>query len=143
MAKKYKKIVLKVIKDHEINWVHLCNISRSLFYEFFDVVGCERSEFGAFLSVWTKQDFRQNLSFSKYEDIQVLRDLVSDKYKREYPELYYLSEEENPRIEGWMRLWLSKHMRMEIVSKLAEKEIDRRREENSNEQPAEDLSSGF
>lgn len=129
---RYKKVTLKVIRDGEITWVHLCSISRSLFYEFHETTGCDRSEFGAFLSVWCKRDFHRDMSFARYEDVQELRKLVNEKYHKEYPELYYLTDEENPRVSGWFRLWLSQHMRVEIVSRLAENEIDRVRKEEEN-----------
>lgn len=115
-----KKILVKVIRDGELKWIHFCYVHEDLYYTFFKVTGREKSEFGAFLSVWARGDFSVKMSMSTYEDIQRLRYLVQKKYVSEYPELYSLSEEENPRINGWLRMWTSQHMRVEIAARLGD-----------------------
>ena len=111
-----KKILVKVIRDGEWKWVHFCYIHADLYDAFFRVTKREKSEFGAFLSVWAQGDFQVKLPMSTYDEIQQLRYLVNKKYAEEYAELYALNKEENPRIEGWMRMWVSQHMRVEIAA---------------------------
>lgn len=115
-----KKILLKVIRQDVIKWCHFCYVSSELYNEFFKYTGCEKSEFGAFLSIWVKGDFNVKLSMSSYEDVTRLRYLVQKKYAEEYAELYALTEEENPKIHGWLRMWVSQHMRVEIAARKGE-----------------------
>lgn len=115
-----QKILVKVIRDNSIKWCHFCYISAELYEEFFRVTGCEKSEFGAFLSVWVKGDFDVRLSMSSYDDIVQLRYLVNKRYSEEYAELYALTESENPKIHGWLRMWVSQHMRVEIAARKGE-----------------------
>lgn len=112
-----KKILVKVIRDESIKWSHFCYISEELYDEFFRVTKCEKSEFGAFLSMWVKGDFDVRLSMSSYDDIIHLKHLVEKRYSEEYAELYALTESENPKIHGWLRMWVSQHMRVEIAAR--------------------------
>lgn len=112
-----KKVLVKVIRDNDIKWSHFCYISKDLYEEFLAVTGCDRSELGAFLSIWAKGDFDEEMSMSFFEDIERLRYLINKKYAEEYAELYALTKEENPRINGWIRMWTSQHMRVEIAAR--------------------------
>lgn len=123
MARKMTKILVKVLRDDQWKWVHFCYIYSDLYDYFFKVTGIERSEFGVFLSMWARGDFGVKRHMSTYEDIQYLRKLVSDKYREEYAELYALNDEENPNISGWMRMWVSQHMRIEIAARGGMKNI--------------------
>lgn len=114
------KILVKVVRDGEWKWVHFCYVFTDLYNTFFRVTGCEKSEFGAFLSIWAKGDFSEKMGMSTFEDVQRLRYLVNRKYAQEYAELYALNEEENPKINGWMRMWVSQHMRVEIAARIGE-----------------------
>jgi SRSO17 transposase len=111
------KILVKVIRNDEWKWVHFCYVYSDLYDEFFKYTECEKSEFGAFLSMWAQGDFNEKMGMSTFEDIQRLRYLVDKKYKDEYSELYALSKEENPSIHGWMRMWVSQHMRIEVAAR--------------------------
>lgn len=112
-----RKILVKVFRDGEWKWVHFCYVYAELYETFFSVTKCEKSEFGAFLSLWAQGDFSVRLPMSTYEDIQQLRYLVEQKYIQEYAELYALNAEENPQIIGWMRMWVAQHMRVEIAAR--------------------------
>lgn len=111
------KILVKVLRNGEIKWTHFCYVSTDLYNQFFQATGIEKYEFGAFLSMWAKGDFDKKLSMTTYDDIQALRHLVKRKFIEEYAELYALTEEENPNISGWMRMWVSQHMRVEIAAR--------------------------
>ena len=111
------KIVVKVIRDNDLKWVHFCYVPTELYDTFFQVTKCEKSGFGAFLSIWAKGDFDVHMGMSTFEDIQRLRHLVNRKYAEEYAELYSLTVGENPKVDGWMRMWVSQHMRVEIAAR--------------------------
>lgn len=115
-----KKIIVKVLKGDEWKWIHFCYISFDLYNLFFKVTKCEKSGFSAFLSMWAQTDFNLKNTMTTYDDIIALRYAIKRKYENEYPELYALTEEENPRIEGWMRMWVSQHMRVEIAARIGE-----------------------
>lgn len=112
---KYKKLLLKVIRDNKICWVHLCYISPVVYDDFFRVTSCEKNEFGAYLSKWAREDFKLTLPMSSYSDMLKLEKLVEDRYKYEYSELYSGDPEENIKVSGWLRKWLTYHMKLEVL----------------------------
>lgn len=112
---KYRKLLLKVIRDGEIRWVHFCYVSPKVYDDFFRVTGCEKNEFGAYLSLWARKDFKINLTMSTYEDMVKLQTLVNNHYQYEYSELYSGEAEENLRITGWLRKWVTYHMKLEVL----------------------------
>lgn len=112
-----RKILLKVLRGNSIQWVHFCYVSQDLYEEFFDTVKCEKSEFGKFVSTWAQGDFGRKLSMSSFDDIIALKYIVNRTYAEEYSELYALTPEENPKINGWLRMWVSQHMRVEIAAR--------------------------
>lgn len=111
------KLLVKVLRDGEWKWIHFCYVYTNLYDAFFHIVQCEKSEFGTFLSMWARGDFQVKLRMSTYEDVQKLRELVEQRYQQEYSELYALNPEENPKVQGWMRMWVSQHMRVEIAAR--------------------------
>lgn len=112
-----KKILVKVIRNDDIKWVHFCYVSANLYDEFFKATRCEKSEFGAFLSMWVQGDFGEKMSMAYFNDLIRLKYLVNLRYQQEYSELYALAGEENPKITGWVRMWVSQHMRLEIAAR--------------------------
>ena len=110
-----KKLLLKVIRNKEICWVHLCYVSKKVYDNFFRVTGCEKNEFGAYLSKWAREDFKITLSMATYEDMLKLEKLVEDRYKYEYSELYSGEAQETIRVTGWLRRWLTYHMKLEVL----------------------------
>lgn len=115
-----QKVIVKVQHNNKWAWVHFCYVYSSLYNAFFKVTGCEKSEFGNFLSIWAKGDFNLKLNMSTYEDLQQLKKVINESAMADYSELYSLNPEENPRIQGWVRLWVSQHMRVEIAAREGE-----------------------
>lgn len=111
----YKKIVLKVIRDNQICWVHFCYVAERVYDDFFRVTGCDKSEFGSYLSVWARQDFKVNLSMVTYEDICKLKKLVKQRYEYEYSELYSGAPEERISVSGWLKKWVTTKMKLEVI----------------------------
>lgn len=116
-SRNMSKILLKILDNGTPKWVHFAYVSKDLYKEFFDVTKCEKSAFCDYLSIWVKGDFGMSLKMVTYTDIRKLKSLVKRKYRLEYSELYSLTDQENPSIYGWLRIWLSQHMRVEIAAR--------------------------
>lgn len=116
MAVTSKKILLKVEKDNRFVWVHFCYIPSDLYVQFFRATGIDKSEFGSYLSKWAKADFGVKLSMSRYKDIETLKELVNTHFTQAYSELYSQRVGIVPEIKGWMRLWVSQNIMMELSS---------------------------
>lgn len=109
-----RKILLKVLRNNEVSWVHFCYIPEDLYEKFFRVTQCEKSEFGAYLSKWARRDFNINLKMSDYKDIERLRQIVFRHFEEAYSELYKQRLGVTPEIRGWLRLWVSQNIMMEL-----------------------------
>jgi hypothetical protein len=117
-VKQLRKILVKVNRDGDWKWVHFCHVYDNLYEKFFEVTGCEKSEFTTFLASWAQGDFGLKLKMTYFEDIVKLREVVRKHYESSYEELYTLNQEENPDIKGWLRHWVSQHMRIEIAARV-------------------------
>lgn len=115
-SNRLSKVLIKVLRGREIKWVHFCYIPQDLYKAFFDAVCNEKSEFGAFLSSWALKDFSVRLNMSTFEDVQKLKALIKSKYMKKYIALYAMSEE-SLSITGWVRVWVSQHMKAEITKR--------------------------
>ena len=112
---RFMKILLKVIRNNEIRWVHFCYVSPKIYENFFQATGCEKNEFGAYLSQWARDDFVVTLPMSTYEDMRKLQELVETRSKYEYAELYSTDAAETIKVSGWLRRWVTYHMRLETL----------------------------
>lgn len=112
-----KKVVVKVKKQGIPQWVHFCYAPADLCNEFFTVTGCKPSELNKYLSAWARGDYSLKSSMETYDDIITLRHYINMNFKRDYPELFILTDRENPQVTGLTRLWLSQHMRIEIAAR--------------------------
>ena len=111
---KMKKVVIKVLKEGQINWVHFSAVPEKVYKKFFKVCETEPSDLNRFLSKWCKQDFDVTLRMYKYDDIVHLKKAVVERFQSEYPELY--GSREMPMVKGWVRMWLTQHMKEEIAA---------------------------
>ena len=109
---KMKKVLVKVIRDGEIKWVHFSIIPERLYKRFFANTGTEPADLNYYLSKWCKEDFDTSLKMYKYDDIYHLKKAINERFEAEYAELY--GSAEMPQIRGWVRMWLSQHMRVEL-----------------------------
>lgn len=114
-----KKVVLKVSdsKAYGFKWVHFCYMSGDLYSRFFSVTGIEKSELGTYLSSWAEKDFNmQHVPVNTSDDVANLIAIINNHFAKQYTELYN-NPTENPSIRGWVRMWLSGHMREEILAR--------------------------
>lgn len=108
-----KKVVVKVLKEGQICWVHFSAVPEKTYDQFLRATETEPADLNVFLSKWCKQDFEVMLRMYKYDDIYHLKKAIVERFESEYPELY--GSMEMPKIKGWVRMWLAQHMREEIV----------------------------
>lgn len=111
---KMKKVVIKAWRDGQISWVHFSIIPEKVYKKFFKLYEIEPTDLNKYLSKWCKQDFDVMLRMYKYEDIAHLKKAIIERFQSEYPELY--GSGEMPIIKGWVRMWLTQHMKEEIAA---------------------------
>ena len=111
------KVLIKCIDELDDNykWMHLCYADYNLYQTFLKTMGISRKDLSVYISKWVKQDFNYDTSMSYRNDIFILRQLIRENYKIAYPELVIDSETDR---QGWLRVWLTKHMKQEIDKKL-------------------------
>lgn len=114
MAVETRKILLKVLRDKEIVWVHFCYIPNDLYEKFFCMSGIDKRDFASYLSKWVKEDFGVKLNMVTYKDLETLRTLVKEHFESAYEELYGQRIGVNPEIRGWLRLWVSQNIMKEL-----------------------------
>lgn len=110
---KMKKVVVKVLRDGTIQWVHFSAVPESLYRKFFKTTGSEPADWNQYLSKWCKQDFDVTLRMFKFDDISHLRKAVIERYEADYAELY--GKQSELFIRGWVKMWLCQHMKEEIA----------------------------
>lgn len=113
MGTTMKKVLVKALRDNEVQWIHFTAIPEELYRKFFRVTGSDTLDLNSYLSRWCKEDFDVTLKMLKYDDIYHLKLAIKERFQTEYSELYGKSE--MPEIRGWVRMWLSQHMREEIA----------------------------
>jgi hypothetical protein len=108
-----KKVLVKVLRNGDIRWVHFSAVPKELYDSFFRLTETEPLDLNAYLSKWCKEDFDTSLNMGKYDDIYHLKLAINERFQAEYAELYGAAG--MPEIRGWVRMWLSQHMREEIA----------------------------
>lgn len=121
MLMERRKLLIKVDKNGSSVWTHLCYVNSELWQAFCVVTGANSLQLPMYLSTWLREDFNVSLRVEDYEDVVTLKGIIEDRFQEAYPELYTLNEYENPEISGWLRLWLSQHMRVEITKLTGER----------------------
>lgn len=107
------KLLLKVVNDRtdKVEWVHFSYVSRTLLNKFMTEKGLESTDMNEVFSRWAKEDFNAELSMASTRDIEILKHLIKDFYKRAHPELFISSATDR---QGWVRVWLSKKLKEEL-----------------------------
>lgn len=111
-----KKVMLKVVHEERhakkrALWTPLCYVNSSIYNTFFSVFKIEKSDLCDFISKWVQEDFNLTFDFTKKNDMRILKELVSDKYRILYPYIYYSDLIDG---NGWVRVWISEKMGKEI-----------------------------
>ena len=109
----WQKILVKVIRDGSVQWVHVSTVPKKLYYDFLRITDSTSLDLNYYLYMWCKDDFDVTLRMSKYEDIYHLKKAINERFEAEYEELY--GEERMVQVRGWVRMWLIQHMKEEIA----------------------------
>lgn len=110
-----QKLLIKIIKDDDWKWVHLCHIDSKVYQKFRAIPENESLSIGSHISRWMLQDFGVKLSMSYQRDILQVKAILRAWYRREYPELYLKNcPGDGRRITSLMSIWLTQHMEYEI-----------------------------
>ena len=112
-TEKMQKVVIKVLKEGQIQWVHFSTIPRELYRKFLRVTTSEPTDLNKYLSEWCKQDFDTYLRMYKFDDIYHLKKAIVERYETEYSELY--TKNSRLFVKGWVRMWFCKHLKEEIA----------------------------
>ena len=108
------KFILKVLDENSdrLVWEHLCYAPSDLYIRYLTAFQLERSEMGEAVSRWAREDFNFDLPMTTARDIEILRELVLDKYSSAYPHLMRKSKTDR---QGWIRVWVSTHMEKDLI----------------------------
>lgn len=109
-----QKLLIRLYNEHNgaTEYVHLVYIDTGLYREYFSKN--KTADIGAHLSAWVKEDFGVSLAMSSINELRILKELVFDRCKTAYPELYCQDSNRQYDRQGWMRFWISKKMREEL-----------------------------
>ena len=107
------KLVIKVFDDLDgsLHWMHFCYVNKELYLSFLELMDCDRADLTQFFSKWLKEEFCIDLGMTKRRDIEVLKEIIRDKYRRAHPHLFIEGTTDR---QGWLRIWVSEHMEKEI-----------------------------
>lgn len=107
------KFLVKVLNEEtdKLSWEHLCYAPKELYLKFLRTYGLERFQMADYVSKWAKEDFNVDLPMTTSKDINILRELVLDKYRSAYPHLLRISATDR---QGWMRVWVANHMERDL-----------------------------
>lgn len=104
------KLLLKVQDGDASKWLHLCYVDTDVYVKFVSLSGGTEEQLNDTLSKWCKEEFNVDLPMATLEDLSTLRDLIKEKYRVEYPDLYRDSKTDR---QGWTRIWVTEKMRKE------------------------------
>lgn len=107
------KVLIKVVNEatDQIEWTHISYVDDTLYKRFMEEKGLQTTDLNQVLSRWAKEDFNIDTQMSCKRDIEILKYLVKDFYKRAHPELYIDSPTDR---QGWLRVWISKKIKEEL-----------------------------
>ena len=108
-----KKIVLKLLDEdtNDLKWFHLCYVGSSLYNNFLKTFDTDSIGFADYIADWLKKDFNLDISLTTKKDLNILRAVIVDKYKRLFPVIYNNSDID---INGWIRVWIMQKMEEEL-----------------------------
>lgn len=109
----FRKLILKLVNEvtDKVEWIHLCYIDNALYSKFLKATELCTTDMNDIISRWAKEDFNIELNMSSSKDIEILKELIKDFYKRAHPELVIESATDR---QGWVRVWITKKMKEEL-----------------------------
>lgn len=109
------KIYIRVIVGKQLKWAFVSAVPEELWKEFNSYAHIGVLDFNAYLAMWAREDFLNNVQMDRAEHITLLKRMIITSCKNTYGELYTL-EKYGLEIDKdfWVRLWVSSHMLTEI-----------------------------
>lgn len=109
----FDKLLIKVVNEShdQAEWTHFSYVDGELFSRFLKEKGLGTGDMNDVLSRWAHEDFGVELAMSSKRDIEILKMIVKDFYKRAHPDLYIESSTDR---QGWLRVWISRKMKEEL-----------------------------
>lgn len=110
------KVLVKVLDENidKLVWEHVCYCARDVYIGFLRKTHIERFELADYITKWAREDFCIDLPMSTVKDVTILRELILDKYKTVYPHIVTHPEDRKYDYQGWVRVWLTEHMKKEL-----------------------------
>ena len=110
------KVLFKVLDENidKLVWEHVCYCPVDVYKEFFRKTKIEKFELADYAVKWAREDFCIDLPMSTVKDIAILRELILDKYKNVYPHIVTHPENKKFDYQGWVRVWMTEHMKKEL-----------------------------
>ena len=108
MNERTTKLLIKIFDGSSAKWVHLCYVDSDLFQKFVEKA---EATLNVYIQAWTKLDFNEALYIGSIKDLEKLRLLGAEYAKKTYPDLFKESRTDR---QGWVRVWITSHMRKEL-----------------------------
>ena len=80
-----KKVIVKVLRNGQVEWVHFSTAPIKIYRKFFKVTETTPADLNEFLSKWCKQDFDVTLKMYKYDDIYHLKRAIEERFQSQVP----------------------------------------------------------
>ena len=108
------KLYIRVIKDKRLKWMYFCGVPDEVYEKFNAVARLGLLDLNAYLSMWARDDFLNNVQMDRVEHIDQLKRMIVTSCKNTYAELYAF-EKYGLAIDKdfWIRMWTSSHMKTE------------------------------
>lgn len=109
------KVLLKVLDENidSLVWEHVCYCSRDVYCKFLKTFHLERFELADYCVRWIKDDFHLDVPMTTVKDVQIMKELIHDRYKVVYPHIFQETKT-GLDYQGWVRVWLTEHMKKEM-----------------------------
>lgn len=111
-----KKILFRVDRCGDLEWVHFCYVPAEVRDRFFAVTKMTNDELKHCVEHWLYEDYKAIVKINTYDDVDKARQVIKQRFHTEYSELYIMGDGGgNPSVFGIVRMWLVQHMRVEIA----------------------------
>ena len=108
------KLYIRVIKDKRLKFIYFGSVPEKLYKEFDALAHIKVLDLNAYLSMWARDDFLNNLPMDRIEHITQLKRMIVTHCRNTYSELYTF-EKYGITIDKdfWVKLWLCSHIKVE------------------------------
>lgn len=108
------KLYIRVINGKKLKWMFFCGVPEEIWNDFNKLAHIGVLDLNAYLSMWARDDFLNNVPMDRVEHIDQLKRMIVTSCRNTYKELYSF-EKFGLEVEKdfWIRLWAASHMRTE------------------------------